>query len=144
MNHMKDGLLYRVKRAARQIGEQHANLDEILRGFEPLLTRGDSAAVRELFQRYRGALDAHFSLEEGVFFPALHGLHPERSRELEELGAEHRGFLAKLEGLAGELDRDLVGFGRGLKAIAGEFAAHESREERVVRQLAAESPPSEE
>lgn len=138
MNQMNDGLLYRVKRASRQIAEQHAHLSEILRGFEPLLERGDGGAVRELFQRYRGALDAHFSLEEAVFFPALHGLHPERSADLEALSAEHQEFLGKLARLSEGLEADLEGFRRGLRAISSEFATHESREEKVVRQAAGE------
>lgn len=136
MNHMSHGLLYRVKRAAKQIGEQHANIGEIFRGFEPAIERGDSEAARDLFRRYCGAIDAHFALEDGVFFPALHGLHPERVIDLETLSEEHVGFLGQLEHLRSLLDTDLAGFGHGLRSLASELGIHESREERLVRELA--------
>ena len=140
LNSMDQGLLYRVKRAARHIGEQHAHIGEIFRTLESAIARGDAAAARQGFERYSGAIDAHFSLEDRVFFPALHGLHPEHAKALEDLTEEHRGFLAELDRLGRELDAGLERFGAGLAAIALELSVHESREERLVRELGTRPP----
>jgi hypothetical protein len=134
---MVAGLRYRVKRAARQIGEQHRQMEALLGQLGAALGRGDRGEARHLLSRYRGALDAHFGLEEDVFFPALHGLHPEHTGELDGLSREHGEFtaaLARLDGfLAGEsLDAFLGPF----RELVKQMAEHEQREERLVRRLA--------
>jgi len=134
---MTHGLLYRVKRAARQIGEQHALLDEILRALRPAIERGDAPEARSLIERYRRAIEAHFTLEEDVFFPAIHGLHPNHAKELEVLGAEHARFRQQLDRLGALLDNGLGEFEAGLGSYERDLAVHESREERLVRELAA-------
>jgi hypothetical protein len=138
---MTHGLLYRVKRAARQIGEQHALLGEILRALKPAIARGDTPEARSLIERYRRAIDAHFTLEEDVFFPALHGLHPNHAKELELLGAEHAGFRLQVDRLGSLLDGSLGEFEAKLGSYERELEVHETREERLVRELAAVSRP---
>jgi hypothetical protein len=138
---MTHGLLYRVKRAARQIGEQHTQLDEILRALRPAIVRGDAAEARSLIVRYRLAIEAHFTLEEDVFFPALHGLHPRHAKDLELLGAEHAGFRQQLDRLGALLDSGLGAFEAGLGSYERDLAVHETREERLVRELADLSGP---
>jgi len=135
MNH---GLQYRLRRAARQMGEQHAQLAEILAALGPAIEARREADARALFERYRDALTAHFSLEEDVFFPALHGLHPEHASELELLGHEHAGLKAQIERLRGLLERDFPAFGTGVSALVQALASHESREERLARTLSDE------
>jgi hemerythrin superfamily protein len=134
---MVAGLRYRVKRAARQIGEQHRQMETLLGQLGAALGRADQGEARHLLNRYRGALDAHFSLEEEVFFPALHGLHPEHAGALETLSREHGEFaeaLARLDGvLAAEaLDAFLGPF----RELVKRMAEHELREERLVGRLA--------
>lgn len=133
---MGSGLRFRVKRAARQIADQHQQMEAALRRVEDSLEKGSADDVREHFQSYRGALDAHFSLEDGVFFPALHGLHPDCASELEALAAEHRVFLERLVILRETLEgRGMSAFGHALRRLAAELMAHESREERLVRSV---------
>jgi hypothetical protein len=138
---MTHGLVYRVKRAARQIGEQHAQLDQILRELSGAVEQGRGDDARELLFRYRAAIEAHFSLEEEVFFPALHGLHPEHVGDLEGLGAEHAGFRQQIERLGPLLAADLAGFAASLRSLVGQLSVHESREERLVRALSSEDHP---
>lgn len=140
MNHMTHGLLYRVKRAARQIGEQHSHLGELLGALTPAIEQGRAGEARALFVRYRAAVGAHFALEEAVFFPALRGLHPDHTRDLELLGAEHAGFHDQIERLGELLETDFNGSGDALRALIEDLAVHESREERLVRELSADSP----
>lgn len=138
MNQMSHGLQYRLRRAARQMGEQHIQLGEILGALEPAVREQRRAEAVALFERYREALEAHFSLEEGVFFPALHGLHPEHGRELELLGHEHAGLKAQIERLSGLVERDFDAFGPALHALTRALESHEAREEKLARALSDE------
>ena len=135
LNPLNHGLQYRLRRAARQMGEQHVQLRKILADLGPAIAERREADAQALFERYRDAIGAHFSLEEDVFFPALHGLHPEHASELELLGHEHAGLKAQIERLSGLLERDFAAFGTGFSALAQALANHEAREERLARAL---------
>jgi hypothetical protein len=131
------GLRYRVRRALRQIGDQHRRLGEIRDALHGALAAGDRPELREHFVRYRHAIGAHFELEDGVFFPALHGLHPEAGERLEALGVEHAGLLARLQRLAPLVDAAVLdGFAAGFQAFGEQMADHEGREEALVSRLA--------
>ena len=136
MADMDSGLRYRVRRAARQIAEQHENLERIAQELDGAIGEGGAPRLKDLMLRYSGALDAHFSLEDGVFFPALHGLDPERRTELEVLSREHRDFEAQITGLHGILEAaDLPAFGRGFRALIAAMIRHEAQEEKLFRSL---------
>ena len=79
MESMETGLRFRLKRATRQIGEQHRDLDKICLELGEAIADGAVNDARDAFQRYCSAVEAHFNLEEGVFFPAIHGLHRSRA-----------------------------------------------------------------
>jgi len=139
MEPLDAGLRFRLRRTARQIAQQHQSIREIVASLERSLRdgHGGSDAVRGVYARYREAVAAHFLLEQDVLFPALHGLHPDRRRELEALEAEHGDFTARL-GALGELlaSAPLPEFGAGFERLAREMAGHESREERLAQALA--------
>ena len=59
---------------------------------------------------------------------------------LELLGAEHAGFHDQIECLGELLETDFNGSGDALRALIEDLAVHESREERLVRELSADSP----
>jgi len=67
-----------------------------------------------------------------VHFPALHGLDPARTREIEVLVLEHRALrdrLLVLEGKVGREPRD--GVARDFVDLGAALRDHESREERL-------------
>jgi len=130
---MARGLRFRIQRAARKMAEQHQHIHGILRDFDHALADGDRQRVMEVFDSYRSALEAHFSLEEGVFFPGLHGLQPQRSAELDALSQDHESFAAELERLA-ESIRD-VQLERAFGELVTDLGQHERREEQIVRRL---------
>jgi hypothetical protein len=133
------GLRYRMRRALRQIGDQHRQLQEIRGRLRAALAAGDGRELRDAFVRYRHAVGAHFELEDGVFFPALHGLHPEAQERLEALGREHVGLLAALQELAPLVEAGaLDGFGAAFDAFGAQMVEHEKREEDLVSRLADE------
>jgi hypothetical protein len=136
MDPMATGLRYRVRRVARQIAEQHEHMHELAREIEQALTERLPDRLKDVMLRFRGALDAHFALEDGVFLPALHGLHPEQRNELEELSRQHQNFAVEIERLCQRLEEgSLERFGTAFHELLRGLALHERREEKLVRVL---------
>ena len=97
--------------------------------------------VGTLLERYCTAVRAHFALEEDVFFPALHGLHPEHGPALEALCVDHVDFGRDLERLGASLeDEELEARRRAFRHHQERMGEHEAREEQVARELAARPP----
>jgi len=135
----ESGLRYRMRRALRQIGDQHRQLHEIRDRLGAALASGERREVRDAFVRYRHAIGAHFELEDEVFFPALHGLHPEEQEDLEALGLDHAGLLAALQRLVPLLEESaLERFGAAFDAFRRDLRQHEKREEGLVSRIADE------
>jgi len=127
------GLQHRVKRLAQQTADQHRHLAALRREIDAAFERGALHDARSALNRFEVALAAHFDLEQGFFFPALHGLSPSRSADLEALEREHAGFLAELRMLGAGIER--VSADASREAVAQSLAAlrdHEKREERLV------------
>ena len=137
MDPMATGLRYRVRRVSRQIAEQHEHMHELVRELEQALTDQLTDKLKEVLLRFRAAMEAHFALEDGVFFPALHGLHPEQRDELEELSRQHQNFGVEMERLRQSLEEgSLEHFGMAFHELLKGMGLHEQREEKVVRSLA--------
>jgi iron-sulfur cluster repair protein YtfE (RIC family) len=137
MRQMETGLRHRLRRAVRQMASQHQHLRALIESIEEASEIGQVAKVQESVDRLRGAIEAHFSLEDDIFFPALHGLHPETGRELNALMREHADYLEELARLRAELEADtLDAFAEGFEVFSRTIAAHECREERLVASLA--------
>jgi len=131
------GLHYRMRRALRQIGEQHRQLHQIQGRLGAAIASGERSDARDAFVRFRHAIGAHFELEDGVFFPALHGLRPEEREELEGLSREHAGLLGALQPLLPLLEEAaLERFDAAFAAFRLELAKHEKREEALVSRIA--------
>jgi len=141
MDPMARGLRFRLGRAARHTAEQHRHIQEILRDFDRAVREGDRSALADVFRLYRSALTAHFSLEEEVFFPALHGLHPEHAGELDALSREHQEVNAVLEELDARVEAEEVdSFLRAFQELVDRLTGHEQREEALVHSLSDVGP----
>lgn len=137
MDLMATGLRYRLRRASRQIAEQHRDMKELVSELERALGEERADQLKDVLLRFRAAMDAHFALEEGVFFPALHGLHPEQRSELEELSLQHQSFGAEIRRMAELLDDDsLERFASAFHELVEGLIMHERREEGVARAIA--------
>jgi hypothetical protein len=136
MDPLASGLRFRLRRAARRIAEQHQHMQEMARAVEGALAAPGEGRLAEALTRYRQALEAHFALEDEVFFPALHGLVPEEIRELEALSSQHGEFRAALA----RLDPAQAGLGADFRALHAALKEHEAREERVARRLSTAAP----
>ena len=137
------GLRLRMAQEARRISSQHRQLDSLCVLVAGALERRAPAQARAAFLRFRDALDAHMSVEEELYFPALRGLRPELESELAELVRDHRRFRRSLDTLADAFaDGNAAACARGLESFAESFASHETQEERLLRGLVGASDGS--
>jgi hypothetical protein len=125
-----------MRRVLRQMAAQHRHLKPIYGMLVESIARGIAAEARSAFESYREAIEAHFSLEDEFFFPALHGLHPERGADLEGLVREHARFRQEVGAVgallhAAQLERGAA----ALEALAAALGSHEEREEKLVASL---------
>ncbi len=136
MSRMETGLRHRLRRAVRQMVTQHEHLRALIQALADATENGRVSEIQESVDRLRGAIEAHFSLEDDVFFPAIHGLHSETARELHALMREHVDYLDDLARLRTELTTGAVGaFTKGYRAFCKSFAEHERREDRLIASL---------
>lgn len=137
MDAMQNGLIFRVRRSARRLADQHRHLRELIPEFERAVELADSAALRSMISRYRVGVVAHFNLEDQVFFPALHGLRSDQTPALDRLSREHEGFLRRLTELRELLTAATVeAFAEGFRKLLTDLGAHEKQEEQLVREVA--------
>ncbi len=130
------GLRKRIGRDAQRISSQHQRLNSFQEQLANTIDEGEVASARAVFLRFSDALDAHFTVEETMSFPALHGLRPELGRELSDLVQEHDGFRRDLERLQGLLERSkLPESGSLLADLSTALAAHERREEILLERI---------
>jgi hypothetical protein len=136
MDPLASGLRFRLRRAVRRMAEQHRHIQEVALAVQDALAEPGDGRLGEAVGLYRQALEAHFALEDEVFFPALHGLYPEEVRELESLSREHADFraaLARLDPARASLEDDF-------RALTATLREHEAREEQIARRLADAAP----
>ncbi len=129
------GLRLRLAHEARRIAAQHGYLDALEATTLLSLERGDPSEMRHALHGFHGSLDAHFTLEEQVHFPALHGLRPDVEPEIDELIREHARFRDELHRIEAVLHGSASGAAEALAAfreVAAGLGRHEEREERLL------------
>ena len=132
----QNGLEKRLEFEARRISSQHRQLDAFHEMVARALEAGDPTAVLAAFTRFRDALEAHFAMEDEIFFPALHGLRPELEPELTALVQQHHAMRAQIAEVQALFDAERVADGGGvLDALADALSQHEEREERLQAQV---------
>lgn len=135
------GLRKRMQREVRRLSSQHRQLDDFFDMLMAALERNSLEGARAAFLRFRDALEAHVTLEDRVFFPAIHGLRPDLGDELALLVEEHRDFREQLELLHDWIARgSQQRFEQGIDELASQISQHEQREEELLLQLTPRSP----
>jgi hypothetical protein len=130
------GLALRMRREARVVAAQHRQLEELYLHVRVALERGDASAARPAFARYADACEAHFALEDGLYFPALRGLEPALAPELAALEDEHERLREGLAATAHPFEAcEPVRAAPALERFAGALAAHEGREEDLLLRI---------
>jgi iron-sulfur cluster repair protein YtfE (RIC family) len=126
----------RLAHEARRIARQHALFEELRSTTRAALEHGGGDQRRKALHTLATSLEAHFTLEEHVQFPALHGLDPRSEAELTDLVAQHHRFREDLAALAQQGGSD-AGAERSAALAAFERLAdalrqHEDREEALL------------
>jgi iron-sulfur cluster repair protein YtfE (RIC family) len=128
----QEGLEKRVAFEARRISSQHRQLEAFHELVAQALAAGEPGGVLRAFMRFRDALEAHFAMEDEIFFPAMHGLRPELEVELTVLVQQHHAMRAQIAEIQALFDAEQLGDGgRVLDAMVGTLSQHEEREERL-------------
>ena len=128
MDVMETGLRHRLQRAARQIVSQHQQMKWLYGQLERALEDGQLDFIRDWVQRYREALEAHFTLEDEVVFPALLGYRPAWQARLSQLVLEHERFRVELREIEEQLEQGSADLAPRVAALARALAEHEHHE----------------
>jgi hypothetical protein len=140
------GLRLRMSHEARRISSQHRQLDSLFALVADAVTRGAPREARDAFVRFGDALDAHVSLEDELYFPALRGLRPALADDLAALEQEHRAFREQTDALRRLFDtaydsESLARCEAPLERLVSAVENHEGREELLIAQV--RTPPPE-
>jgi iron-sulfur cluster repair protein YtfE (RIC family) len=121
---------------SRRISSQHRQLDTLYGLIVSSLQRGEREPARQALQRFEDAFEAHISLEDGFYFPALRGMQVDVGEELESLSHEHGRFREDLAALAAAVQSaPLEAVADSLDEFITRVAAHEGREEALIASL---------
>jgi len=127
------GFALRLRREAQRVASQHAQLDLFQGVVQDALQRGDLAEAERTLARFCEALDAHFSLEEEFYFPAVHSHDSELGAQLSELALEHESLRTGCSEATFALSRgDAAACEAMLDALLPRLDAHERREEALL------------
>lgn len=131
------GLKLRMRSEERRISSQHRQLEELFdRVLESLSVGGARRAVND-FLLFSTALEAHMSVEEDIYFPALHGLRNDVGGELEELIQDHEKLRRQLDQLRQVLASDRKAESDTLlDELARDIDRHELVEEELIARIA--------
>jgi len=130
------GLRLRMRGEETRISSQHERLDELCREVYMRIEKDGAALAINDFLLFVTALDAHMTVEEDIYFPALHGLREDAGEELAKLVAEHetlREGADEIRLLLKAGDRD--GARLALDSLAREISRHEQAEEDLIARI---------
>ena len=88
------------------------------------------------FLLFSTALDAHMSVEEDIYFPALHGLRSDLANEFQALVREHelmRDELSQIRDVLAKEDR--VAVFAAFDQLADFLNRHERKEEELIARV---------
>ena len=130
------GLKKRMEFAGRRISSQHRQLDDFYAVVRRALDAGAIHSAREFFYRFQDAVDAHLSLEEELYFPALFALRPALRSQLERIRAEHDGIREQMRLVRKLLESNEQELSsEHMSDLANSLADHEEREEELVGRI---------
>jgi hemerythrin-like domain-containing protein len=138
-NHIEQpGLRLRMGREGTRISSQHRQLDTLYGMLAAAMERGSETRARRAFERFADAFDAHISLEDSLYFPAVRSLYEVAGEELDGLHREHEGFRRELEALGELFEAGNLSACEGpLDRFVAGVARHEALEEDLMDRLVA-------
>ncbi len=126
----------RMRGEERRISSQHKQLGDLFARVMGSVTSGGPRRAVGDFLLFSTALEAHMSVEEEIYFPALHGLRNDVGDELNDLVAEHERIRSRLSRVHQEMNtNDLKVAQKELDELADFVNRHEDREESLLARI---------
>ena len=116
--------------------QEHSELDELVEATAEALNGGSITAAAEALAELHAALEAHFGLEEALYFPLVERLSPENASVVNGARLGHRKIRDRLEDLRAFVDDgDLRAARSALSTLLERFRAHEAEESKLITRL---------
>lgn len=132
------GLGRRLRYESDRISSQHEKLNQLYADVRRELDRRARHNAFVCFGRLQDALEAHFEVEDRVYFPAVHGFRPEHAPLLDSLSADHEVFRTELLAIHRLLDaHELDESQRLLDGLVSRLVEHEQKEDALLAEITA-------
>jgi hypothetical protein len=124
-----------------KVSSEHRRLEEMFEDLRAALrpqegATGPGPVAAEILEKMREEVEAHFEVEERLYYPSIWALRPERRAPLAALLERHSRFLAQLEQVAGALQSGALPDAAALfETFSSEFGLHEEAEETILREV---------
>ena len=136
------GLAKRLGFESVRISSQHQKLNELYAALRRELERGQLHNAIVCFGRMRDALEAHFEVEDRVYFPAVRGFLPNRVALLDKLWSDHEVFRTELVQIDRVLEaHDLDETGALLRRLVARLLTHEQEEDELLDEIKRATQP---
>jgi len=130
------GLRLRMRGEERRISSQHRQLGELFeRTLDSVEAIGPRKAIGD-FLLFQTALEAHMSVEEDIYFPALHGLRDDVRIDLVALVEEHKDMRIALNNVKYLMTQSVEHDAKlALIELANRIEDHEEKEENLLARI---------
>jgi len=117
---------------------EHSELAELVHAVEETLARGSLERTSQALEDFEGVLDAHFTVEEEVYFPVVEKLSPRHQSIIRTVREGHVKISELLDELRDLVDRgEIAAARRKLSHLLDQFRTHEEQEVKLIEDLAA-------
>jgi soluble cytochrome b562 len=115
---------------------EHSELDALVQGVARTLETRHLAAAGSALDALADALEAHFGVEERVYFPLVERFSPQHAEVVRGARFGHRLVIEALEKLRDLVERGEMDAARhALGAVLERFRLHEAEEARLIAEL---------
>jgi iron-sulfur cluster repair protein YtfE (RIC family) len=114
------------------MGSEHTRLDGMFKEFQALKNQ-DLKRAKDVFSRFKSALEKHADLEESILFPILElrqGMHS--SGPTSVMRAEHREIKDYLQRIQTSVAADDINTDELERVLAEVLTSHDNKEEHIV------------
>ena len=116
--------------------QQHSDLDRMIEDVSQAIESGSSQAAGAALEELGDELEAHFAVEEEVYFPLIERVSTLYVPVLRSARLGHRKIRARMEDLRDLIERAEFGPARrALAVLVDRFHTHEATEAKLVREL---------
>jgi iron-sulfur cluster repair protein YtfE (RIC family) len=115
---------------------EHSELAELVQGVEKTLARGSLERTSQALEDLEAVLDAHFTVEESVYFPVVEKLSPKHQSVIRSAREGHVKISELLDELRDLVERgEIAAAGRTLGHLLDRFRVHEAQEVKLIEDL---------